>query len=140
MKGFLPKIATLFFAVLVLVSSSFISIDSHFCNGTKVDSTFFGKADVCNMDMVSCNKEITSNTIITCNCCYNTRMSKFPQALKHNDVISLNLEQIDNTLIVYYVPVFNLIKKQEIDKNYFKNYSSPLVTRDILILVQCFQI
>ena len=57
MKKFLSKISALLLAILVLFSSSFTVIDSHYCCGKKIDSSIFGKADVCKMDMISCKLE-----------------------------------------------------------------------------------
>ena len=140
MKDFLSKIATLFLAVLVLISSSFITIDTHYCSGKKIDSSFFGKARLCEMDMVSCKNEVKSTTILKSNCCYDTRVTKLAKVFEKNDTVRVNLGQIDFTPILHLTPVYSLFVETEIDNNYVKDYSSPLVTRDILILVQCFRI
>lgn len=140
MKDFLSKIAIVFLAVLVLVSSSFISIDTHYCSGKKVDSSFFGKAHLCKMDMVSCNKENTSVPIIKSTCCHDTNVSKPGKIFEKNNTISVNLEQNNFTPTLQFASISNLFAGFEIDNDHFKDYSPPLVTRDILILVQRFQI
>jgi hypothetical protein len=140
MKEFLSKIAALFLAVLVLVSSSFISVDTHYCCGKIVDSSIFGKADVCEMDMVSCKTENTTGTILKDNCCYNSTVHKLGQVFEKYNLINVNLKQFNFKPHFYFTTISNLFIEPKINSNYFKDYSPPLVTKNILVLVQRFLI
>jgi len=139
MKDFLSKILALFLAILILFSSSFIAIDSHFCCGNLVDSSIFGKADVCKMDMISCGLEAKSTTRLKDNCCNSSIVYKHRALFKKNIPINVDLEQF-NFVTVLYVTTTNLFLEPEFNINYYKDYKSPLITRDILVLVQRFLI
>ena len=140
MKRFLSKMAAFILAILVLFSSSFVAIDSHFCCGNVVDSSIFGKAEVCAMDMVSCKLENTTTSIIKNSCCYNTKEFKSSELFNKNRPVIVDLQQFDFLPNFYITTTSNFFIEPEFSNNYFKDYSPPLITRDILVLVQRFLI
>jgi hypothetical protein len=140
MKSYLSKIAVLFLAILVLLSSSFVVIDTHLCCGNIVDSSIFGKADMCKMDMVSCKLENNSTSKLKGSCCYNIKEYKSSELFKKNNPIIVDTQQFNFIPTLYLQTTTNLFIESEINKLYYKNYKPPLITRDLLVLVQCFLI
>ena len=138
MKEYFSKILAISLAALVFIASSFVIVDTHFCCGKTVDISIFGKADVCDMDMLSCKFENTSTVLTKDSCCYNSREFKSGANFKAKNLISVNFQQFEFIPIFQY-PTFNFSKVVAKNIN-FKNYSPPLITRDILVMVQCFRI
>ena len=134
------QIITIFLAILTLFSSVFIAIDAHFCCGHIVDITLFGKADVCEMDMISCKDENTSILKIKGNCCHNSKVYKSVENFYGDDFVQVDLQQLDFTPNLYSSNVSDLFIESEIHHNYFSYYRPPLITKDILVLVQRFLI
>lgn len=128
-------------AILVFFSSSYVVIDTHLCCGNVIDSSIFGKADVCEMDMISCRSENISNTKVKGNCCNNLKDYKYGNSFVQSSFINVDLQQQFN-----YTPHFYLAKASilfigtEVSNRYVKEYTPPLISRDILVLVQCFLI
>lgn len=135
----LSKILAISLAILVFFSSSYVVIDTHLCSGNVIDSSIFGKADVCEMDMISCRLENTSNTKIKDNCCNNTKNYKSAELFKKNNPIIVDTQQFNLVPNFYLQTAANLFIASELNINY-KDYKPPLITRDILVLVQRFLI
>jgi len=140
MKRFLSKMAAFFLAILVLFSSSFVAIDSHLCCGIVVDSSIFGKANVCKMDMVSCKLENTSMSILKNSCCYNNIDYKYSELFNKNIPVNVDLQKFNFTPNFNFTATSDLFIESEFSNNHFKDYLPPLITRDILVLVQRFLI
>ena len=141
MKDFLSKISAISLAILVFVSSSYVVIDSHFCCGNVVDSSILGRADICKMDMISCKLENTSTSRLKGNCCYNTKYYKSAELFKQNKTIVVDTQQFNFTPHFYLLTTTNdLFIESEVNINYYKDYKPPLITKDILVLVQRFLI
>ena len=122
MKDFLSKIAAFFFATLVLLSSSFVVIDSHVCCGNVVDSSIFGKSDVCEMVMISCKFDNTSTSKLEGSCCYNTKEYKSSELFKRHTPINIDLEQFNFTPHFYLLTTTNdLFIESEVNINYYKD-------------------
>jgi len=126
-------------AILVLLSSSFVLIDQHFCEGKLLDSSFFGKAYVCNMHMASCSSEKDQSSVDPKSCCLNKTEIKFGSVFVKIPVLNINY------LEHFVIPNINLFKQKKssnfIDhKSRIIDYYVPLITRDVLILIQCFRI
>jgi len=140
MKGFFIKISSLFLVFLTLSSTFIIVVDAHHCSGKIVDISFFGQADVCKMDMISCETENTSTSKILGSCCYNSNSIVYAKDFKKTDLTNVDFTQFN------FIPSFNLVSTSdlfielEISNVYYKEYEPPLITRDILILVQSFLI
>ncbi len=139
MKGFLSKIAVFFLSILVLFSSSFAIVDTHFCCGDVIDSSIFGKADACEMAMASCRLENTSASREKENCCYNSTVYKSRDFFIKHSPINVDLQQF-KFVPNFYLPTTNLFIESEVNISYYKDYKSPLMTKDILVLVQRFLI
>lgn len=141
MKRFLSKMAAFISAILILFSSSFTVIDSHYCCGKKIDSSIFGKADVCKMDMISCKLENTSTSRLKSSCCYNTKDYKSGELFKKHSPKYVDFQQNNFTPNFYLLTTTNdLFIDSELNINSYKDYKPPLITRDILVLVQRFLI
>lgn len=140
MKGVLSKIVAFFLAFLVLLSSSFVTIETHYCCGNVVDLSIFGKADVCAMDMISCKLENTSATRLKNSCCYNSIVNKSSELFKKSKATSVDFQQFNFLPNLYSTTISNFFIETNVRNIYFKDYSSPLITKDILVLVQRFLI
>jgi hypothetical protein len=139
-KDFLSKISIFFLAVLVLLSSSFVAIDTHYCCGNLIDSSIFGKADLCAMVMASCKLENTSTSKINESCCYNTKEFKSSELFKKNNPIIVDTQQVNFIPSFYSTRTSSIFIETNVRNTYFKDYSPPLITRDILVLNQIFLI
>lgn len=138
MKQFFRKITAIFMAFVVLVSTMSFSISEHYCGDYLVDSALFSKAESCGMEMK--NPSPTNDcSIQKDNCCSDIVKQIEGQNELKTDFFSSNFEQqIFIASFVYsYVSLF-----EGLDKNIvpFKNYSPPLLVKDIQILDEVFLI
>ena len=136
----LSKILAISLAILVFISSSYVVIDTHLCCGNVIDSSIFGKADVCEMDMISCRSENISNTKVKGSCCYNIKEYKSSELFKKNNPIIVDTQQFNFIPTLYLQTTANLFIESEINKLYYKDYKPPIITKDILVLIQRFLI
>jgi len=126
-------------AILVLFSSSFVLIDQHYCEGKLHDSSFFGKANVCDMHMASCSSEKDESSVDPKSCCSNKSEIKTGSVFIKIPVFNIN--NLEHS-IVSNINLFKQIKYSNFTnhKSPIIDYYVPLITRDVLILIQCFRI
>jgi len=137
----LSKILAISLAILVFISSSYVVIDTHLCCGNVIDSSIFGKADVCEMDMISCRSENISNTKVKGSCCNNITVYKYGSFFTQSSFIDVDLHQQFNYTPHFYLAIAsNLFVEPEVSNPNIKQYLPPLISRDILVLFQCFLI
>jgi len=138
LKKVLSKISAIFLAFLVLVSSSFVVIDEHYCCNNLESFSIFGRADVCDKGMPTCEIDYNSNSLSEKSCCSNNTKVIEGSTFKINPQIEIDLFQLD-----FIKPTFNYELKNFFnfkEKTHFKNYLPPLITRDLLVLIQRFLI
>ena len=139
MRKIFSKITAFLLALLVLLSSSFIVIDEHYCCGKLENFSFFGKAEVCDMAMPTCESNNLNKVISEDSCCSSDQKVKEASIFKTTPIININEKQID--IIAYSIPYFlNNLAISAKQSSHFKNYVPPLITEDILVFVQCFRI
>jgi hypothetical protein len=138
MKVFLKNITSLFLAFLALFSTMSLTINEHYCGDVLVDVTVFSNTNTCGMDMKSSDK-ISQNVNSKNECCNNEHIVKEGQ----NELnISTNSFSFDQQLFVAsfiysYINLFEGLDNKIIP---FRDYSPPLVDKDIQVLYQSFLI
>ena len=133
----LHKILSIAMAFVVLLSTLSFTISKHYCGDTLVDTSLFSKAKSCGMEMQnSSNKDCS---IIKKNCC-----SEEQQLIEGQDNLKLDFTKFDlqqkifvNTFVYTYINLFEGITKESI---HFKDYSPPLIVKDIHTLDEVYLI
>ena len=141
------RIISLTMAFLLLVSSSGISMDVHFCQGKFKRANFLGKAKTCeqvNDCLKKCGKEVKS-----CHsdgqdedhkgCCENQSF-QLDLDFDSGDIISSDLSKIQKQFLTAftYIYVLNLVPAERNPK--FTSYIPPPLEKDISILFQVFRL
>jgi hypothetical protein len=139
LKDFKIKIKALFLAIIVLFSSSFIVIDSHYCCGVKTGTTLFGKAKDCGMLTKACILDPNKLSYSEDSCCENSVQFKQGSEFNNYSGINTTLQQV-LFLPTFYTTVLSSYTSIHKIKNYYKDYVPPLLSKDILILVQNFRL
>ena len=137
MKSMLHKILSIAMAFVVLLSTLSFTISKHYCGDTLVDTSLFSKAKSCGMEMQnSSNKDCS---IIKKNCC-----SEEQQLVEGQDNLKLDFTKFYlqhkifvNTFVYTYINLFEGITKESI---HFKDYSPPLIVKDIHTLDEVYLI
>ncbi len=137
-KGFYKSISTVL-ALLVLVSTFSFTIDKHFCGNLLVDHAIFSKATSCGMDMHSHSKTEGTDSKDQDNCCTNQSISVNCQdELKTSfQMPDLNPQVFVTSFIYTNINLFEGLPQQVIP---FKNYTPPLIVKDIPVLNDTFLI
>jgi len=133
----LHKILSIAMAFVVLLSTLSFTISKHYCGDTLVDTSLFSKAKSCGMEMQnSSNKDCS---IIKKNCC-----SEEQQLIEGQDNLKLDFTKFDlqqkifvSTFVYTYINLFEGITKESI---HFKDYSPPLIVKDIHTLDEVYLI
>ena len=134
-KRFYKSVSTVL-ALLVLVSTFSFSVDRHYCGSLLVDQAIFSKASSCGMDMPShSGTELMDQD----NCRHNQNISVEGQDDLNISFQSLDLnQQLFLTAFTYsYSSLFEGLPQQVIP---FKNYTPPLIVKDIPVLNDTFLI
>lgn len=125
--------------ILVLFSSSFVLIDEHYCQGKLKSFSLFGEAGECDMDMPICKLENHSTSISKSSCCTNVSDIKLSSIFEKNLDTKFNF-QTSKFISNNYFNKLNVFIDFTRKSSYYQNYSPPLIFKDILIFIQCFQI
>ncbi|AMC10960.1 hypothetical protein Lupro_06730 [Lutibacter profundi] len=139
MKDIKNKIKAVFLAIIVLFSSSFVIIDEHFCGDELQDFSILGKADTCSMAMSTCEFKNKLNLISEDNCCSNVQKIKAGSIFANSPLSGINFQQFiatPNINLNLYSLYLNLTK----NTLHFKDYSPPLIVKNILVFIECFRI
>ena len=131
----LHKVFSSFLALLVLASTLSLAIEKHFCGGVLVDVAVFTEIDKCCAGVEGNSMEMTKKS-----CCENE-----VDIVEGQDEITIktfeDLEDIQKqVLIAYiytYIDLYESLLKQVIPN---KDYSPPLLVRDIQVLDETFLI
>ena len=90
--------------------------------------------------MVSCKDESNTNTLMKSNCCYNTIKLKSGNYFVTDSDSIIDSSQNDFIPSYFFVDHSNPFVEPILRNTYFTDYSPPLITNDILVLVQRFLI
>ncbi len=126
-------------AIVVLFSTMSFTISSHFCGNTVVDVSYFSKASSCGMEM----KQDVNNkdcSITKKNCCKDvTKVIEGQDNLEKTSFDSLSQDQ-QLFLATFYYSYINLFEGLHNKVIPFKNYTPPLVVKDIHVLDEVYLI
>ncbi len=128
MKNAIRKISSFSMALVVLFSTMSFTIDMHFCGDTLVDTAIFSKAATCGM-------EINRNTnpdcsIVKNNCCDEQQIHFEGQKELKTTSELISFEQ--QIFVISFVQSYiNLFYTEQQKVTLYKNYSPPLVVKEI---------
>ena len=125
-------------AFVVLFSTMSFTINEHYCGDELVSSSLFLKADSCGMDMQKSSEE-DDCTIKKENCCLDVVINVEGQKELKLNYYDLSFEQqfLAATFLVSYINLFEGLANNIVP---FKNYSPPLLVKNIQILDEVFLI
>jgi len=134
-KGFYKSVSTVL-ALLVLVSTFSFTIDKHFCGSFLVDQAVFTEASTCGMDMHS---HSGADVMDQNNCCKDIVKHIECQNFLNTDFSTLNFDQqvFVASFTYAYINLFEGLPQQVIP---YKNYTPPLIVKDIPVLNDTFLI
>ena len=123
------KITSILMAFVVLLSTMSFTIDMHYCGDTLVDTAIFHKAKKCGMEVQGTSAS-SECSIMKKNCCSNEQ-----QFVDGQDELQLSVDKISfeqQVFITSFVyACFNLFEGLEENIISFRDYSPPLVVKDI---------
>jgi len=124
-------------AFVVLFSTMSFTIDMHYCGDTLVDTAIFNKVKTCGMEMEKPSSKGCS--ITKKNCCNDKQMVVDSQdELKLSvDTFSFEQQQFITSFVYAYI---NLFENIEEEINSYRDYSPPLVVREIYKLDETYLI
>jgi len=134
-KGFQKSVSTVL-ALLVLVSTFSFTVDKHFCGSFLVDQAVFSKALSCGMDMHSHSE---TDLMDQDSCCSNQNISVNGQDELKISFRTLDLDQ-QLFLTVFTYSYSNLFEDSSRQVIPYKNYTPPLIVKDIPVLNDTFLI
>jgi hypothetical protein len=143
MKEFFRNIIAVSLACLVLVSTMSFTINKHFCGDHLVSTSLIVKADNCGMTSDTIQKQEPSPlkgcSILKKNCCKDEIQLVEGQGDLKLDFSDLNFQQhvFITSFVITYSNLFEGLDSQIIP---FKDYSPPLVVKDIQLLDGVFLI
>jgi len=123
-------------ALLVLVSTFSFTVDKHYCGSLLVDQAVFAKATSCGMEMHSSSEKMMMDEE---NCCSNQNIT-----VEGQDQLKLSFSSLEFDQQVFftafsfsYINLFEGLPQQIIP---YKNYTPPLIVKDIPVLNDTFLI
>ncbi|MGB5509957.1 HYC_CC_PP family protein [Robiginitalea sp.] len=138
MKAIVFKIASLFMALLVLLSTLSFSVGMHFCGDSLVDFSLFESVDSCTMEAEPV-KSSASCEMLDVDCCSDVAFVVEGQQELNLSFDPLTSEQ--QLLVTSFVYTYlSLFEGPSEDSPHFKDYAPPPLIRDVQILDQIFLI
>ncbi len=138
MKPSLRHIVAISLSALVLLSTLSFSVDMHYCGKKLVAIALNNKAQGCGMAMAS-EKPFSSGDQIGMPCCEDVMLTYEGQEDLHQSGHEISFEKIFATHVVGF---FNFVPRLESINRifHFREYSPPLLIRDIPLFNQTFLI
>ncbi|MFK5891168.1 MAG: hypothetical protein QM486_10625 [Flavobacteriaceae bacterium] len=140
MKKLSFKIASLLLAFTVLFSTLSFSVNRHYCGELLFSQSFFNHSLDCGMETMDfSNTDNPFSDSMKSDGCHNIQLLIKGQNVEQKALISNSLELHKIALILD----FDILPFEEsIQKNlpFYKNYSPPLLVKNISVLVQTFRI
>ncbi|NLP58967.1 hypothetical protein [Lutibacter sp. B1] len=138
MKDFFHKITSFFMALIVLLSTVSFTVDSHYCGGVLVDSSLFGLAETCDME-VQLQSQSSECDISKKDCCSDEQLN-----VEGQDILRISFDKLEKEQQIFVAAFIhsyiNLFFESQVDLNSYRNYTPPLLVRDIHLLDQTFLI
>ena len=138
MKQVFHKIASFSLALIVLLSTVSFTVDSHYCGDTLVDSSLFGHAETCGMEVQQ--KSSSSECDITNkDCCSDEQL-----IIDGQDNLKTSFDKLEKEqqifVATFLYSYLNLFEGSQNETTSFRDYSPPPLVRDIQLLDQTFLI
>jgi len=137
MKQCIHKIVSVLMAFVVLFSTMSFTIDMHYCGDTLVDTAVFSKAKTCGMESMETSS--CESPQLKKDCCSEEQISFEGENELQLTFEDLNFEQQVFVFNFIYTHI-NLFEGLEENIVPFKEYSPPLVVKDIQLLDEQFLI
>lgn len=138
MKKIFYKISSFSMALLVLFSTLSFTVESHYCGDILVDSSVFGAAETCGMEVQKTSPSSDCD-ITKKNCCSDEQL-----LLEGQDTLKISFEKLDKEQQVFVVTFIqsylDLFEYENSDNEAFIDYSPPPLIRDVQVLDQTFLI
>ena len=137
MKKTFYKISSFLMALLVMLSTVSFTIESHYCGDFLVDTSYFGSAESCGMDLAQTNssKEDTLGKY----CCNNEQIT-----LNGQSELSVSFDNLTNDQQVFVASFvyayINLFEDLENKASSFLQYPQPLIVKTIYKLDETYLI
>lgn len=136
MKQLLTKISAILMAFVVLSSTMSFTFSEHYCGTQLVDVGLFSKAEACGMELEkptgSKDCELQKN-----NCCKDEVKQFTGQHELNTNISTLNFEQ--QVFVASFAYAYlNLFEGLAVNIIPYKNYTPPLVDKEINVLYQVF--
>ncbi|MGZ0017730.1 HYC_CC_PP family protein [Yeosuana sp. AK3] len=132
------KIMAFLMALVVLFSTMSFTIDRHYCGNTLVDTAVFNKAKGCGMEMQVSTINSECSTVKK-SCCTEEQITVQGQDELQLTFYNLTFEKqlIVASFTYAYLNLFEGLPQQVIP---YKNYTPPLIVKDIPVLNDTFLI
>lgn len=138
MKRFITKIVSIFIASVVLFSTASFSVNKHYCCNKLVDTSLFGSAKTCGMKEIKTSTKKCSIEGDDDDCCTTKTFTK-----EGNDnLMTVSSELNTESIVFLHSFLYTYINLFEGLENIvpFKDYTPPLISKDILVLHETFLI
>lgn len=141
MKQLIKKIGAVFMTLVMLFSTMSFTISNHYCGDILVDSALFSEAASCGMDGMEIQKPAYTkdHSFHKDNCCHNEIKQIEGQREIITQVLNLDFEQ-QIFLASFVYTYINLFEGLDTNIVPFKEYSPPIIDKDINVLYQTFLI
>jgi len=138
MKKTFYKILSFCMALLVFLSTLSFTVESHYCGGILVDSSMFGHVETCGMEVQQKPSSSECN-ILKSDCCNDEQL-----IFDGQDDLKTSFENFEKEqqlfVATFLYSYINLFEESQRNINSFRDYSPPLLVRDIQVLDQTFLI
>ncbi|WP_178987122.1 HYC_CC_PP family protein [Winogradskyella schleiferi] len=138
MKKVFYKISSACLALIVLLSTVSFTVDSHYCGDTLVDSSLFGHAESCGME-VQQQLDSSECDISKKDCCSDEQV-----IVEGQDTLKTSFDKLDKDkqlFVAAFIHTYiNLFFESQEDLNSYRDYTPPPLVRDIQVLDQTFLI
>ncbi len=137
MKKIIHITSSILLSVVVLVSSMSFVVEEHYCGETLIDTSYFGNAESCGMNMTSSspkNSEITKP-----NCCKDKTVVVESSVFNKEKVVSVPFSKV-RFLYSYLYSYIEINQSISLEKQYYKDFSPPDTEQNLQILHQTFLI
>lgn len=127
---------------LLLLSNFGIVLSAHLCNGEVVSTSLsiFAEDLNCGTTEDSCaDISINNNSVNAKSCCENT-IQQYVIEDNYKEPKSINITQKVSFLTYFYISLLSFSTVDDVFKAEYKNYSPPLLSQDVQVLMQSFQI
>lgn len=125
-------------ALLVLFSTFSFTIESHFCGDALVDSTLFGNAKSCGMEVQNSDNSLECS-LDKKNCCSDKEISVEGQDELNISFEKLTIDQQEfvKSFIYSYIKLFEYVEENNTS---FNSYPPPLIVKNIYKLDEVYLI